>query len=179
MQTAGARFSIFAAGVALGALASVGCSHVENQFREDGPSFGADWRSPTEIDVRDNYEPSIVRRRAWEPLAVSVEDGRVSHFPLHFEDPFEDKGAEAFGPTSDEYKWRCSDIVAAPWTYARHWLNIVAYPVSLVVTPPWTLMESDGQLSKQALGYDHDAARANEREALAVPPGMGRSDGGQ
>jgi hypothetical protein len=37
-------------------------------------------------------------------------------------------------------------------------------PVSAVVTPPCMLMESDGQLSRQALGYDHDATRARRCE---------------
>jgi hypothetical protein len=35
-------------------------------------------------------------------------------------------------------------------------------PVSLIVTPPWTVMESDGELSEQALGYDHDAQPAGK-----------------
>lgn len=30
-------------------------------------------------------------------------------------------------------------------------------PASAVVTPPWTVMVSDGQISRQLLGYDHDA----------------------
>ena len=163
--------------LAFGFLA--GCSHVENQWREDGPSFGADLRTPTEIEIRDENEPSIIRRRAWESYALMTADGRVSHFPLHFEDPFEDRGADALCPTSDEYKLRATDIVAVPWSYGRYWLNILGYPVSLVVTPPWTLMESDGELSRQALGYDHDATRADPREALPVPPGLVRTGGGK
>jgi hypothetical protein len=43
----------------------------------------------------------------------------------------------------------------------------MAWPVSAVVTPPFTLMGSDGVLSRQALGYDHDAER---RPSGVAPP---------
>jgi hypothetical protein len=44
-----------------------------------------------------------------------------------------------------------------PYGFGRFILNTMGWPVSCVVTPVWTVMGSDGVLSRQALGYDHDA----------------------
>lgn len=178
------------------ALLLGGCHALENQFREDGPAARSDWRTPTEIEIREEYAPAPQEQRGWEPLAVAPADGRVTHFPLHFEDPFEDKGPgdplysydlcapdEVFEANGchygrwyprgrQEYRLGWEDVLAGFYSPARYGLNLVAYPVSLVVTPPWTLMESDGRISRQALGYDHDATRADPSEALPVPPGM-------
>jgi hypothetical protein len=89
------------------------------------------------------------------------------HGPLYFEDPFEDKG------TTYEHRLGWEDWFAMPYSYARYTLNWLALPVSMIVTPPWTAMESDGRLSKQLLGYDHDAvpqARGVEPVEPPAPP---------
>lgn len=39
-------------------------------------------------------------------------------------------------------------------------INIITNTTIAAVTPLWALMESDGNLSKQLFGYDHDATRA-------------------
>jgi len=138
-----------------------GCSHVPNQWREDGPSVDAKFESPSETDIRANYEPAELRHRDWETATVSTESGAVTHWPLYSEDPFEDKGHGR-----RDYRLGWEDYVAMPYGYARYTLNWLFFPVSAIVTPPWTLMESDGVLSRQALGYDHDAAPAHQ----AAPP---------
>jgi hypothetical protein len=139
-----------------------GCAHVPNQWREDGPSAGADLQSPTVADIRTRYEPAELRRRDWEPRTVSAESGAVTHWPLYFEDPFEDKGHGR-----SDYRLGWEDYVAMPYGYARYTLNWLLFPASVIVTPPWTPMESDGILSRQALGYDHDAAPADQEESAA------------
>jgi len=139
-----------------------GCAHVPNQWREDGPSVDAKLESPSESDIRANYEPAELRHRDWETVTVSAASGAVTHWPLYFEDPFEDKGHGR-----SDYRLGWEDYVAMPYGYARYTLNWLFFPVSTITTPPWTLMESDGVLSRQALGYDHDATRAGEP---APPP---------
>jgi hypothetical protein len=163
-------------------LAPAGCAHIENQFREDGPSVDAQWDSPTAADVYARFQPAEARMRAWDVTATQSEDGTVTHAPLYFEDPYEDKGSAALRDSRDveldeapEYRMGWEDVVAAPYGYARHTLNWLALPVSMVVTPPWTEMESDGVLSEQALGYDHDARRASDRSEPRVPPAAGDS----
>jgi len=138
-----------------------GCSHVPNQWREDGPSVDAKLESPSESDIRANYEPAELRHRDWETTTVSAESGAVTHWPLYLEDPFEDKGHGR-----GDYRLGWEDYVGMLYGYSRYTLNWLVFPVSAIVTPPCTLMESDGILSRQALGYDHDAARAHQ----AAPP---------
>ena len=140
-----------------------GCSHVPNQWREDGPSVDAKLESPSESDIRANYEPAQQRQRDWQPVTVSAESGAVTHWPLYFEDPFEDKGHGR-----SDYRLGWEDYVAMPYCYARYTLNWLMFPASAVITPGWLLMESDGVLSEQALGYDHDAAPAPQPAPAAA-----------
>lgn len=146
-----------------------GCAHVPNHFREDGPSATADWDSPTVADLRAQYQPAPVRQRGWPATTVAAESGAVIHWPLYFEDPFEDKGHGRTDRTHphDVYRGGWEDYVAFPYCFARFTANWLLLPVSAIVTPPWTLMESDGQLSRQILGYDHDAV------PIAPWPGFG------
>jgi len=134
-----------------------GCAHVPNQWREDGPATTAEWESPTAKDVRAKHAPAEQRQRNWEATSAAGESGVVTHWPLYFEDPFEDKGHGR-----SDYRLGWEDYVAMPYGYARYTLNWLMLPVSAIVTPPWTLMESDGVLSRQALGYDHDATPARQ-----------------
>lgn len=155
-----------AAAVCLG-----GCAHSPNQFVEDGPSVFVSWNSPTADDVLEHTPPAEPRQRDWEPKTVTMRSGAVTHWPLYFEDPFVDKGDGRTDEThpGNVHRLGWEDLVAVPYGLARHTVNWLFLPVSAIVTPPWTLMVSDGRLSKQALGYDHDATRAtpdNMPEAL-------------
>ena len=49
-------------------------------------------QSPTAADICANYEPAEPRHREWETTTVCAASGAVTHWPLYFEDPFEDKG---------------------------------------------------------------------------------------
>lgn len=151
-------------------LFAVGCAHVENHYREDGPAKLTDWRTPSEIDIRERYQPAEARRRAWETAHAAAVDGTVTHWPLYLEDPFEDQGSgnSPLDPVQsgvNEYRLGWEDWIALPYSHARWTMNWLAFPVSAIVTPPWTVMESDGRLSRQALGYDHDAAPLSSNDA--------------
>lgn len=149
---------VTSAALTLGVVAS--CAHVPNQFREDGPSVTATWDSPTMADVKSQFEPTPPRQRPWPSATVPAESGAVVHWPLYFEDPFEDKGHGRTDESHphDVYRGGWEDYVALPYCYARFTANWLLLPVSAILTPPCTLMESDGRLSRQLLGYDHDAA---------------------
>jgi hypothetical protein len=144
-----------------------GCAHVPNQWREDGPATTEEWESPTARDVRANYAPAEQRHREWDAAPLAAESGAVTHWPLYFEDPFEDKGHGREGLNKYHLGWE--DLIAVPYGYSRYTLNWLTFPVSAIVPPPWTLMESDGRLSRQALGYDHDATRAAHHVPEAPP----------
>jgi hypothetical protein len=143
--------------LALGLLA--GCEHVPNYYKETGPSVTMDWQTPTEKDILANHECAPPRQRDWPMTVTSAEDGSVVHWPLYTEDPFEDKGHGRTDATHPHnvYRLGWEDWVAFPYGVSRFTLNWIAIPVSAIVTPPWTPMVSDSYLSKQALGYDHDA----------------------
>jgi len=147
--------------VGLQLMLAVGCTYVPNQFKEDGPSATAQWDSPTVADTKARYAAAEPRRRSWSQMTASVEGGHVDHLPLYFEDPFEDKGHGRTDDTHphDVYRGGWEDYFAIGYCYARFTANWLLLPVSAVVTTPWTIMQSDGRLSRQLLGYDHDAAR--------------------
>lgn len=149
--------AVMVVAVAVGLVA--GCAHVPNQFREEGPSTTMAWDSPTAADVQARFQPAPPRQRGWELTAARAESGAVAHWPLYFEDPFEDKGHGRTDATHPHnvYHGGWEDYVAILYGVSRFTANWLMLPVSAVVTPPWTVMESDGQISKQLLWYDHDA----------------------
>lgn len=152
-------------GPLLATLFLLGCAHVPNQWAEDGPATTEPWDSPTAKDVRAGHPPAPQRQRDWEASSIVAEPGDVTHWPLYFEDPFVDKGHGREGLNTYRLGWE--DYVALPYGYARFTLNWLMLPVSAAVTPPWVLMESDGRISRQALGYDHDATRARRCDSDA------------
>jgi hypothetical protein len=147
-------------GLALLLLVSTGCQLVPNFYRETGPATEMEWWSPTAQEICRQYDPTPLRTRGWPPLTRQPHSGAIRHDPLYFEDPFITKGD---GRTDDThprnvYRLGWEDWVAFPYGLARFTTNWLLFPVSAVVTPPWTVMESDGWVSEQFGGWDHDAA---------------------
>ncbi len=92
---------------------------------------------------------------------LSAVDGTVTHGPLYFEDPFEDRGSE-----DGRDAWTAEDMVQPLCWGARFLGNAVSFPVSVIVTPPWAIMASDGYASREdrgrwILGFPHDADRSS------------------
>ncbi len=141
---------------ALVALLATGCAS-PNHFREDGPSVDAELESATARSVFAGTADRAAQRRNWQTATYTPTDaGVIEHAPTYMEDPFVDKGHGREGRNVYYVGWE--DMVALGYCYPRHTLNWLMIPVSAIVTPPWTVMESDGRLSRQLLGYDHDAA---------------------
>ena len=150
-------------------VVAAGCAYTPNYYRETGPSVAAPWDSPTASDVKARYASAPLRHREWAPTCVAPENGAVVHWPLYFEDPFVTKGDGRTDETNprDVYRMGWEDWVALPYGHARFTTNWLLLPVSAIVTPPWTAMESDGFVSKQLLGYDHDATPLGHETASA------------
>ena len=127
-----------------------GCQHTINPFLDDLPVVDQVTTASVEGARTAPRKPSAPRR---DFAAVSVEPqpGTVSHWPLWWQDPFEDKGSE-----DDRFAWTVEDYFAMCYGPARFLLNTMAFPISAYVTRPGTVMCSDGKLSRQLLGYDHD-----------------------
>lgn len=99
-------------------------------------------------------EPVDLNSRGWNPEQYQAEDGRVTHLPLWWEDPFEDSGSE-----DGRFAWTAEDYLAMVYSPLRFGVNTIGWPISAVVEPPWTVRCSDGQVSPQLFGLSsHDAS---------------------
>jgi hypothetical protein len=136
--------------VAVAMIAAIGCQKPPgvNPFVDDALP-PATWSTPSaDAVLATDVEPAHRQRKFVQSEAPSVA-GEVPHYPLWWEDPFEDKG-----DGDATFAWTWADYVAFPYAPARFLLNTVAWPVSAVVTPPFAPMVSDGIVRN-----DHDAER--------------------
>lgn len=139
-----------------------------NPWRDDSIS-PVTWTTPSEQGIlAAGHEPHI-RQRDFAPADAALVCGEVPHYPLWWEDPFEDKGDE-----DGRFAWTWQDYFAMPYSYARMHLNTVAWPVSAIVTLPGTPMVSDGYV---APNRDHDARRGLAPNPSASPLDFGYDEG--
>jgi hypothetical protein len=90
----------------------------------------------------------------------------VPHYPLWWEDPFEDQG-----DNDHMFAWTWQDYFTMPYGPSRYILNTLAWPVSAVVTPPGAPMVSDG-----IVGKVHDAKRGYSPNPNATLKDFGYDD---
>ncbi len=151
----------------LAACILAGCSTAGpgvNMFKDDSIPE-SEWTTPSAEGVAAAAPVPTLRQRDWPPEVARIEPTGVPHWPLWWEDPFEDKGS-----IDAPFVWSYEDYIAMPYSVGRFLLNTMGWPVSAVVTPPWTVMNSDGYLSRQALGFDHDARKARSWPVGGEPP---------
>lgn len=146
-----ARYVLPAAGVI---VLSSGCSLMVNPFRDELTSQAA-VSTPSADGVRDAKcgEPSELVR-PFEEVQLAAADGTLTHGPLYFEDSFEDTGSD-----DGNFAWTGEDYRHPFYWRGRFLLNAIFFPVSVVVTPPWTVMASDGHPSRECLGLSYDSRR--------------------
>lgn len=130
-----------------------GCSELINPYVDEVPATSEVYTASV-AGVQQADTSPVMRVRDFEPAYVSAQDGTVSHWPLGWEDPLVDRGS-----ADGQYALTWEDYVAIPYGLGRSLVNTMGWPISVAVLPPYTVMGSDGVLSRQALGYDHDAAR--------------------
>lgn len=164
-----------AGGLLVLAIASIGCSHVNNPWVDSSTVVEEEMTTATAQGYSNKSEFASNRWRTnWPKHDVVFENGAVSHWPLWFEDPFEDKG-NRYHEVADEdapdavFAMNWVDFMHIFYGPGRFALNGALWPVSAVVTPPGRLMESDGRLSPSIIDhYDHDAKRSDS--AMREPP---------
>src|SRR5262245_42455760 len=128
-----------------------GCTLLVHPFRDELANEPPVTTASVET-ARSSQATRSVQVREWPAEELYSQNGAVRHHPLYFEDSFEDKASD-----DGKFAWTWEDYYQVFAWRGRFLLNTIAFPVSVVVTPPWTVMESDGVLSRQALGWNHDA----------------------
>ena len=142
-------------------ICATGCQHMINPFADHVPRV--EEVTTASVDgARGAPRLPSAPRRDFTAFRVESQPGTVSHWPLWWEDPFEDKGSE-----DGKFAWTWEDYLAMPWSYSRWFANVWLVSASIAVPQPFTVMASDGELSEQWLGYDHDAEPANRAAEAA------------
>ncbi|MCH8966799.1 MAG: hypothetical protein IID43_03905 [Planctomycetes bacterium] len=146
-----------------------GCQHHVNPFVDVPGDREAITTASVDIARAFGGQRTVLRRDTAVTQLTAV-DGTVTHGPLYFEDPFEDQGSE-----DGRFAWTAEDVVQPIAWWGRFLLNAVSFPVSVVVTPPWVVMASDGYAASEGrgrriLGFRHDAER------WSPPPRTGRAN---
>jgi hypothetical protein len=136
-------------------IAATGCGPAGpgvNMFKDDSIPR-SEWTTPSAEAVAARHPTPEIRERPWPAAEALYEPIGVPHWPLWWADPFEDKGSSF----KDQFAWTYEDYVALGYSNGRWLLNTMLWPASAVVRPAWTTMISDGYVSKQLIGYDHDS----------------------
>lgn len=149
----------------LGAAFAAGCANqLNNPFKDSGAASRAEETTPsaTYYTSRDDGARPPPLRREGRGTTAYYESGTVTHWPVWFEDPFEDKGNDRTDPADrdapdNRFALNGADVLAGFYSPLRFAVNGFGLPFSAIVQPPGWLMASDGKLSRQALGYDHDS----------------------
>jgi hypothetical protein len=135
-----------AAGLTAALLLAVftgGCQHVENPFRDETISADRITTSTAQyVDEHHDTGDSPPAERGWPKRVVVLHSGSVSHWPLWWEDPFEDRGSQ-----DAQFAWTEEDALAFVVDPSLFLINLGGLPISLVRVPPGTIMNSDGVAS--------------------------------
>lgn len=142
---------------ALLVLTTAGCSLYSNPFRDEFANQPPTTTPSVDAVMAADVTPSVQERNG-DPKVVYTADGSVKHYPLYFEDPFEDHGSDdgKFAWTGEDYYWMVE------WR-ARYLVNLIAFPLSAVVNPPWQPMVSDGRYDCCGRGREFDAVPCCKR----------------
>jgi hypothetical protein len=132
------------------ALVAAGCNQppAVNPWHDDSIPSSVYGTASSEAVAAANKAPAI-RVRDIPPTPAPIARPDVPHYPLWWEDPFEDQG-----DNNDTFAWTWQDYLDMPYGLARFILNTVGWPASAVVTLPGTPMVSDGVVEKV-----HDAKK--------------------
>lgn len=111
--------------------------------------------TPSVETARSIQTTRTEHKRDWDQVVLHSADGAVKHAPLYFEDPFEDQGSQ-----DGKFAWTGEDYFQLFYWRGRYLANLIALPVSLVDTPPWMVMESDGYIHCDACRPEFDAQKS-------------------
>lgn len=133
-----------------------GCAKelVVNPFQDELVLHPVETTTASAEGVRAANLTPTMRVRDHGPKEIRSFDGSVTHGPLFFEDPFEENGSD-----DGQFAWTAEDHLQWWYWRGRFLANAILSPWTLVDTPPWTVMVSDGKPSRRVIGHLHDADR--------------------
>ena len=109
------------------------CQHVENPFRDE--TIPADAiTTATATGIRQHGAEPAYAQRNWPRQVVVCHSGMVTHWPLWWEDPFEDMGSD-----DHQFAWTWEDGVALPACIGRWMINTAGFPAGPFRTDRGTL----------------------------------------
>lgn len=150
-----AAYGVVVRGIVVGLMVTVGtgCQLMTNPFRDE---FAG--RPPVTTPSVDGVHLAdtapVAYDRGFTTVEAEIADGSVIHGPLLFEDDLDDTwdGDDRFAvSTRDVGQWFA-------WQ-GRFAVNLVGVGGSMVFTPPWTVMVSDGSPGRTVLGETYDAQK--------------------
>jgi len=140
-----------------------GCQLIVNPFRDESASQRS-IDTPSVEAVRRHEGTPLTVTRPYAAAMAKLEAESVTHGPLYFEDPYEEAGSE-----DDRFAWTGTDYWHILYWRGRFLANAALFPIHAVVTPPWTVMESDGIIEPVWCGHcnPRDARRSSDRHEAA------------
>ncbi len=146
--------------MAVWTLATVGCQMIADPFAD-----AVAQRGPiTTPSVEGALAVETTRadlHRPFKVMELPAGDGTVTHGPLYFEDPDEEADGD------DRFAWTAQDYLRIFNWRGRFLFNLALFPVSVMVTPPWMVMASDGYPSRKVFGVYHDAEPQTDRMVVS------------
>ena len=128
-----------------------GCHQFPNNFVDDLPDSSL-ITTASRDRARASGAEHVQRTRGFEEVQIDAQDGTVVHGPLYTEDP-----VEMYGSDDGQFAITHEDFLAFWSTPFRFHLNAALYPISILVTPPYRAMASDGVPSRKICCWMHDA----------------------
>ena len=143
------------AGVVLIVGSTTGCRTCQMPC-DNRPAMAVDVTTPSADAARAaEVTPREPITRSFATAEVKAKDGTVAHGPLFYEDPFESE-------CCDDGRFAVTGLDHLSWVLGtgRFVVDSVLYPVSMVVTPHWRTMASDGVSSRCVIGLEPQDASA-------------------
>ncbi len=119
----------------------------------------AEMTTPSTVSYTSEEKPGTPYRRTGAQGPVVYENGVVTHWPLWFEDPFENVGNDFNSPDQADirFAWNWMDYAhMMGYGPARFTIETVGWPIFAGFHPPGLLMESDARADRGPIWPVHD-----------------------
>ncbi len=145
--------------------AASGCRMKQGSFHDELAGAPPVTTPSVEV-VRGSGRESRVHVRPFQRTELQAVSTTVTHGPLFFETP----GEDADTGDDNHFAWTGKDYLHFAYGPTRFLVNAALYPISVLVTPYWQNMESDGVGSRKVCCTRHDAIAVRHDDTATVKP---------